>query len=85
MLDLFNIPKDERRKITLDTLKRQLVPADHPRIEACWHRATSIGMTRAHMAEPHIAAKIARGEEQRIGNDDPARQFPDQQAAGDRQ
>ncbi len=45
MLDLFNIPKDERRKITLDTLKRQLVPADHPRIEACWHRATSIGMT----------------------------------------
>jgi 2,4-dienoyl-CoA reductase-like NADH-dependent reductase (Old Yellow Enzyme family)/threonine dehydrogenase-like Zn-dependent dehydrogenase len=25
-----------------------------------------VGMTRAHMAEPHIAAKIARGEEHRI-------------------
>lgn len=25
-----------------------------------------VGMTRAHMAEPHIAAKVARGEEHRI-------------------
>lgn len=45
MLDLFNVPKSERGTITLETLMKRLVPEDHPRIQQCWHRATSIGMT----------------------------------------